>query len=57
MANKCINKRILGHKGNAHQSNIEILSHSSQNGIIKNTTTNVGEDEGKKDPYTLLMGM
>jgi hypothetical protein len=24
---------------------------------IKNTTTNVGEDEGKSNPHTLLVGM
>jgi hypothetical protein len=40
---------ILNHKGNANQNYSEILSHPSQNGIIKTTMTNASKDTGQKE--------
>jgi hypothetical protein len=42
---------IFGHKGNANQIYIEILSHPSQKAIINNTNTNAGKDVGTKEPF------
>jgi hypothetical protein len=48
---------ILNHKGHANQNDIEIPPHPSQNGYQENKQQMPAEDVGKKEPYTLLVGM
>jgi hypothetical protein len=50
---------ILSHQGNANQNYAEIPSHPSQIGHHEENrkqTTNVGEDSGKRNTHTLLVG-
>jgi hypothetical protein len=47
---------ITGHKGNANQNHTKIPPHSCIS-LKTPPTTNVGEDEGKRNPQTLLVGM
>jgi hypothetical protein len=51
---------ILGNKGSANQNDAEVSPHYSQNGYlpsITHTKTNAGEDAGKRNFHTLLVGM
>jgi hypothetical protein len=41
---------IPGHEGNANQKMLRFHFTPVRIAIIKNTTTNVGEDVGKKEP-------
>jgi hypothetical protein len=51
--------KILSHKGNANQNDIVIPSHHSLSGYHqgKKTAANAGKDAGKRETYTLLVGM
>jgi hypothetical protein len=61
MAKKTHEERlnILGHKGNANQNYIKILSHSSQNGYNQEYRQQqmLAKMWGKRNPHTLLVGM
>jgi hypothetical protein len=49
---------FIGHKRNAKQNYTKISSHTTKNDHLQEqTTTNVGEDVGNRNPYTLLVGM
>jgi hypothetical protein len=48
---------ILRNKGNGSQNNTEISPHSTEWLALVTQTTNAGEDSGKRNTSTLLVGM